>query len=202
MKSCSSREVRGEEIARIGEDWRLREELTGRGGRRRCSTGIRTREGAAGGRRWWSGCGERWGGLGAREGESERIEYGGVNGEARAGRERQSVARQGGKGGEEGGPAAGCHAAREGCGAWPRPAGGAWQQPERGVGGDVRRTRAAGRDTERGGELTGGSAQCRAAAPLTGGSGLSAFTGERGAWRAVARGPAREGKEMGRPDAQ
>jgi hypothetical protein len=44
----------------------------GRGGRRRCSAGIREGEGAAGGQRRWSGCGERWGSSGAREEGSER----------------------------------------------------------------------------------------------------------------------------------
>jgi hypothetical protein len=42
------------------------------GGRRRCSAGIREGEGAAGGRKRRSGCGERWGSLGAREEGSER----------------------------------------------------------------------------------------------------------------------------------
>jgi hypothetical protein len=43
----------------------------GSGGRRRCSAGIHEGEGATGGWRRQSGCGERWGSSGARE-ESER----------------------------------------------------------------------------------------------------------------------------------
>jgi hypothetical protein len=52
-----------QEIAGIGSSGRS---SPGSGGRRRCSAGIHEGEGAAGGRRWWFGCGERWGGLGAR----------------------------------------------------------------------------------------------------------------------------------------
>jgi hypothetical protein len=47
------------------------------------------------------------------------------------------------------------------------------------------------------------AAQCQAAVSLTGGSGLSAGTGQRagrGAWMRGARGPAREGTEVGCPD--
>jgi hypothetical protein len=57
-------------------------------GRRRCSTGIREGEGAVGGWRWRFGCGERWGGSGAREEGSERSGDERTSGAARAGSER------------------------------------------------------------------------------------------------------------------
>jgi hypothetical protein len=47
--------------------------------------------------------------------------------------------------------------------------------------------------------VTGGPAQCQAAVPLIGGSGLSAA---RACGCSDTRGPAREEKEMGHPDAQ
>jgi hypothetical protein len=63
-------------------------------------------------------------------------------------------------------------------GAWPRPTGGAWQQPETGG-----RARCAprGRCRPNRGEEEGAdrwaAAQCRAVVPLTGGSGLLAVHG-------------------------
>jgi hypothetical protein len=54
----------------------------GRGGQRRCSVGIYEGEGAAGGRRRRSRCGERWGSSGAREKLSERSGDGGTSGAA------------------------------------------------------------------------------------------------------------------------
>jgi hypothetical protein len=51
-----------QEIAGIGSS---RRSSPGSGGRRRFSAGIHEGEGAAGGRRRRSGCGEQWGGSGA-----------------------------------------------------------------------------------------------------------------------------------------
>ncbi len=45
-----------QEISGIGSSGRS---SPGSGGRRRCSAGIHEGEGATGGHRWWSGCGER-----------------------------------------------------------------------------------------------------------------------------------------------
>jgi hypothetical protein len=56
----------------------------GSGRRRRCSAGIHKGEWAAGGRRRRSGCGERWGGSGAREEESKRSGDGRTSGRGRA----------------------------------------------------------------------------------------------------------------------
>jgi hypothetical protein len=58
-----------QEIAGIGSSGRS---SPGSGGRWRCSAGIHEGEWAASGRRRGSGCGERWGGSGAQEEESER----------------------------------------------------------------------------------------------------------------------------------
>jgi hypothetical protein len=68
-----------QEIAGIRNSWRS---SPGSGGRRRCSAGIREGEWAAGGRRWRSRCGERWGGSGAREEGSERNGDGRTSGAA------------------------------------------------------------------------------------------------------------------------
>jgi hypothetical protein len=63
-----------QEISGIGSKGRS---SPGGGGRRRCSAEIHEGEGAAGGRRRRSGCGEQWGGSGAREEGSERSGDGG-----------------------------------------------------------------------------------------------------------------------------
>jgi hypothetical protein len=60
--------------------------------------------------------------------------------------------------------------------------------------GDVRRARIAGQK-QRGGTDRWVTAQCRAAVPLIGGSGLSAARGRE----SRARGPAREGKRWAEP---
>jgi hypothetical protein len=53
---------------------------------------------------------------------------------------------------------------------------------------------------ERGGTDRWAATQCQASVPLTGGFDLSADRGQSGARRADARGPAREGTEVGRLD--
>jgi hypothetical protein len=140
-------------------------------------------------------------------GEAQALERRGRRGVETGGRVEQrerlgnSTAEGGKRRGKVGVRAWGCHVARGCRGAWPRPADGARQRPERGAHG-----RRAGR-TERGIERANGwaAAQCRVAVPLTGGAGLSV-----GAGRARARvrscadacGLAREETETGRPDAQ
>jgi hypothetical protein len=74
-----------QEIAGVGSS---RRSSLGNGGRRRCSARIREGECAAGGWRRRSGCGVRWGGLGARDEGSERSGDGRTSGAARAGSER------------------------------------------------------------------------------------------------------------------
>jgi hypothetical protein len=107
----------------------------GSGRRQRCLAGIREGEGATGGWRRRSGCGERWGGSGAREEVSERSGDGRTSGAARAGSERLSGSATEGKERREkvGVRAWGCHAARGCRGAWPLPADDARQWPERGA---------------------------------------------------------------------
>jgi hypothetical protein len=68
-----------EEISGIGSSGRS---SSGSGGWRWCLTGIREGEGAVGGQRRRSGCGERWGSSGAQEEGSERSGDGGTNGAA------------------------------------------------------------------------------------------------------------------------
>jgi hypothetical protein len=87
-----------QEIAWIGSSGRS---SPGSGGRWWCSAGIHEGEWAAGGRRWQSRCGERWGGSGARV-ESDRSGDGRMSGRGRW-----------------------PHSARRRHGAWPRPEGGA-----------------------------------------------------------------------------
>jgi hypothetical protein len=80
----------------------------GGGGRRRCSAGIHEGEGATGGWRRWSGCGEQWGSLGAREKELERSGDGRTSGAARVGNERLGgSATEGKEEGKGGGPGRG-----------------------------------------------------------------------------------------------
>jgi hypothetical protein len=71
-----------QEILGIGSSGRS---SLGSGGRWRCSAGIREGEGDVGGQRQRSRCGERLGGSGAREKESERSGDGRTSGAARAG---------------------------------------------------------------------------------------------------------------------
>jgi hypothetical protein len=121
-----------QENARIGSSGRS---SPGSGGRQRCSAGICEGEWAADARRRRYGCGEQWGGSGAREEWSERSGDGRTSGAARAGSERlggsATEGERGGKrwGSERGGATrcGGCH------GAWPRPADGARQRPKRGA---------------------------------------------------------------------
>jgi hypothetical protein len=104
------------------------------------------------------------------------------------------------KGRERGGPAAGVlRDGGGGCrGAWPRPVGGTWQRPERVARGQRASCARCRPETERGGTDRWVAAHCRAALPQTGGSGLSAGTRQRAG--CGARGPAREGTKVGRPD--
>jgi hypothetical protein len=99
-----------QEIAGIGSTGRS---SLGSGGQRRCPAEIHEGEGAANGRRWRSGCGERWRGSGTREEESERSGDGRTSGRGHAlsgavgstaGRERKERGVRPGK----------CHVARDG----------------------------------------------------------------------------------------
>jgi hypothetical protein len=93
----------------------------GSGGRRRCSAGILKGEWDAGGWRQRSGCGERWGGSGAREEVSERSGDGRTSSAARAGSEwLGGSAAEGGTGGKRWGSGCGGAMRRGRCrGAWP-----------------------------------------------------------------------------------
>jgi hypothetical protein len=94
-----------QKIAGIGSSGRS---SPGSGGRWRCSARIHEGEWAAGGRRQRSRCGERWGGSGAREEESERSGDGRMSGAVRAGSERLGgSAAEGKRGGKGGGPGVG-----------------------------------------------------------------------------------------------
>jgi hypothetical protein len=107
-----------QENAGIGSSGRS---SSGSGGRRRCSAGICEGEWAAGGWRQRSGCGERWGGSGAREEGSERSGDGRTSGAARVGSERLSgSAAEGERGGKRWGSGRG-GATRRGGAVGPDP---------------------------------------------------------------------------------
>jgi hypothetical protein len=161
----------------------------GSGGRRWCSAGIRAGEGAVGGRRRRSGCGEQWGSSSAREEGVEEEwrwenEWSSASGERAARRQRDRWERGGKKRG-------------------PRTGGVPWGlapiSGRRPAAARARRSRAtcaararAGR-TKRGEAPDGwAAAQCQAAVSLTGGAGLSAGV----------RGPAREESGVAEPDEQ
>jgi hypothetical protein len=181
-----------QEIAGIGSSGRSSQ---GSGGRWRCSAGIHKGEWVACGRRLRSVCGERWGGSGAREEESERSGDGRTSGAAREGSERLGgSAAEGKRGGKRWGPGVGV----------PRGAAVPWGlAPTSGrhpVVARVRRSRvtcaarALPAETERGEASDGwAAAQCRAAVSLTGGAGLSAGAGRaRVARRRAWAGPRRK----------
>jgi hypothetical protein len=200
MKSCSSGEARGEEIARNCGDWKLGEELTGEGGRWRCSAIVRAKEGGLGwpeavvrAREAVGTVGRSRGGVGEEwRRENTRDRERGASGE-RAARRRRG---RGEKGREKQGVRA-WGATRRGGVVGPGPDRRA--APGSGLSaarvGDVHRARACRLDRE-GREASDGwaEAQCQAAVPLTGVAGLSAARTGMGRGRAVAR------TRVGRPE--
>jgi hypothetical protein len=134
-----------------GEGVRKLQEIPGKsspggGGRRRRSAEIREGEADFGGRRWWSGCGEWWGGSSARESGLRGVKNR-VSDRAARGGMRSAAARPGGEKGEgRGAPGCGGATRRAGAhGVWTRPAGGAGSSPHVARAGDVRRARTFGR---------------------------------------------------------
>jgi hypothetical protein len=154
------------------------------------ATAVRAREAVGRVGRSRGGVGEEW------RRENER-------GNERGGNSSAAARQRGGRGERGRGPGVGCHAAR-GVPWGLAPTGGRRPAVARArCSWATCAVRALPREIERGERrLMGGPAQCRVAVPLTGGSGLSAARGSAGCGRAHARGPAREEKEMGRPDAQ
>jgi hypothetical protein len=185
-----------QEISGIGSSGRS---SPGSGGRRWCSAGMHEEEGAAGGRRWRSRCGKRWGSSGSREegrrGVGTGDEWSSASGERAARRQHgRGKEKRGGKGGGpgRGGPCVAGGAMGPGPDRRASPGNG----PSAALAGDVRRALAC-RSDRAGREASNewAAAQCRAVVLLIGGVGLSAGAVES----AGARGPAREESGVAEP---
>jgi hypothetical protein len=191
-----------QEIPGIGSSGRS---SPGRGGRRRRSAEFREGEAGSGGRRRRSGCGEWRGGSSTRERGrrgGERIDFR-TEENARRSALGGSAAERGKGEGRGGSRAWECHAARGGS-RGPVPTGGRRrQQPVRGAGGRrAPRARTLGRSEAARERADRWAGTVTAAVSLTGGAGLSAARGERGAGasaRARVGRPERR-KEIGPPD--